>query len=230
MKPKGRYNIRIARRHGCRSSKTHRPEVSRTSWQSTGKRSSVTPCRKVAALLSHPDALALGREPRLAVLRRVRGHATRDRAGRLLRPAGDHFSGDPSFVHRNVMAPYLLHFDIMCRARALGTSGTTSGASPRRGTRPIRGVRSASSSGNSADRSSRSCPRSTTSTTRSRTSATQQGIPRKLQPTGRHGGGLVRLITRDVSRAVPGRREPGSRPRRALGPSGPRLKARPERR
>ena len=31
-----------------------------------------------------------------------------------------YFFGGSLVVHRHVMAPYLLHFDIMCRARALG--------------------------------------------------------------------------------------------------------------
>jgi peptidoglycan pentaglycine glycine transferase (the first glycine) len=121
MKPKGRYNVRIAQRHGVsivedasprglddflriygETIRRHglpgkSPRYFRTlvPWLSAERRGSLFFAEYQGIRLATALVVYFGRR-------------------------ATYFFGGSLVDHRNVMAPYLLHFDIMCRARALG--------------------------------------------------------------------------------------------------------------
>ena len=121
MKPKGRYNIGVARRHGV-------VVVEDTSWNG------------LADFLSIYDDMAdrqgLRAKPHSYFERLIDLLAPRRRAGLFFAehqgariaaalvvyfgPRATYFFGGSLATHRNLMAPYLLHFEIMRRAKALG--------------------------------------------------------------------------------------------------------------
>lgn len=121
MKPKGRYNIRVARRHGVSIVEDTSPrglEDFLTIYEETIRRHALpgkSP-QYFGALMP-----LLSTESRGSLF-------FAEYAGMRLATAlvvyfgrrATYFFGGSLVDHRNVMAPYLLHFDIMRRARALG--------------------------------------------------------------------------------------------------------------
>lgn len=123
MKSKGRYNIQLARRHGVTVAEDSSEggmqsflEIYREMTERQGLRGK--PHDYFSSLLESLRARGLGtlffaeREGRrlaAALVIFFGGRAT-------------YFFGASRSVDRHVMAPYLLHFEIMCRARELGCS------------------------------------------------------------------------------------------------------------
>ena len=121
MKPKGRYNVRLAQRHGVSVTEDVSPrglEDFLTIYADTVRRHTLRgkPPRYFRTLIPLLSATGRGsvffaeyRSTRLATALVVY-------FGR----RATYFFGGSLDAHRNVMAPYLLHFEIMRRARALG--------------------------------------------------------------------------------------------------------------
>ena len=121
MKPKGRYNVRIAQRHGVSVVEDGSPqglEDFLTIYGETIRRHAL-PGKSSSYFRT------------LIPLLTATGHGSvffADYGGKRLATAlvvyfgrrATYFFGGSLGVHRNVMAPYLLHFEIMCRAQALG--------------------------------------------------------------------------------------------------------------
>jgi len=121
MKPKGRYNIRVAQRHGVSIVEDGSPQ---------GLEDFLTVYGETIRRHALP-----GKSPSyfrtLIPLLTTTGHGsvffTEYGGARLATalvvyfgPRATYFFGGSLGVHRNVMAPYLLHFEIMRRAHALG--------------------------------------------------------------------------------------------------------------
>ena len=119
MKPKGRYNVRVARRHGV----SVLEDVS-----SQGIADFLNIYEYVRArtahdgsrLLPYPDLDAFGFGPRFGILRRVPRHEARNTLVVYFADTATYYYGGSRAIHRNIMAPYLLHFEIMRKAKALG--------------------------------------------------------------------------------------------------------------
>jgi lipid II:glycine glycyltransferase (peptidoglycan interpeptide bridge formation enzyme) len=121
MKPKGRYNIGVARRHGV-------SVVEDMSAQGIADFLGIY--RRMAARQAlRPKPASYFRELIEILGPRQRGSLFfAEYEGRRLATAlvvyfgnrATYFFGGSLDVDRRVMAPYLLHFEIMCRARALG--------------------------------------------------------------------------------------------------------------
>jgi lipid II:glycine glycyltransferase (peptidoglycan interpeptide bridge formation enzyme) len=121
MKPKGRYNTRVARRHGVSIVEDPSPrglEDFLTIYDDTLRRH---------ALRGKPPRYFRTLIPMLSATRRGSVFFAEYRGMRLATALvvyfgarATYFFGGSLVSHRNVMAPYLLHFEIMCRARALG--------------------------------------------------------------------------------------------------------------
>jgi hypothetical protein len=121
MKPKGRYNVRVARKHGVAIVKdnSYRGSVDFMRIQRcTAVRKGIEPVAPsyframLAELVSRGQASLFfaeygGRRIATALVITFGRRAT-------------YFYGGSLLLHRRVMAPYLLHFEIMRRAKALG--------------------------------------------------------------------------------------------------------------
>jgi peptidoglycan pentaglycine glycine transferase (the first glycine) len=121
MKPKGRYNVRVARRHGVAVVEDNSSRgvadflrIQRRTAERQGI--SVKPRSFFRTLLAELEAegrvclyFAEYRGRRLATALVVR-----------FGPRATYFFGGSLVLYRRVMAPYLLHFEIMCRAKAAG--------------------------------------------------------------------------------------------------------------
>jgi peptidoglycan pentaglycine glycine transferase (the first glycine) len=121
MKPKGRYNVRIARRHGVSIVED---------CSSHGIAEFVSICRETFARKNLGETDAEYFQTLIPILS-ASGHASvlfAEYEGKKLATAlvvyfghtATYYYGGSRAIHRNVMAPYLLHFDIMCKAKARG--------------------------------------------------------------------------------------------------------------
>ena len=121
MKPKGRYNIGVARRHGVvvieDNSRRGLASFLRI-YQATARRQGLEPkprayfeglTRKLAALGQGTVFFAEHRGRRIAAAVVV-----------YLGSRATYFFGGSLAASRELMAPYLLHFEIMMRAKAMG--------------------------------------------------------------------------------------------------------------
>lgn len=121
MKSKGRYNVRVAQRHGVVVVEDGSPQgvadflrIQR----STAQRQSIA-CKAPSYFRSM--LAELGRERRISIF--FAEYLGRRLATALVVSCGrraTYFYGGSLVLHRRVMAPYLLHFEIMRRARAAG--------------------------------------------------------------------------------------------------------------
>jgi len=129
MKPKGRYNIRVAEKHGVRVEESDNIDAFYTLVQETARRDGFTPQPKEkyqAFLEQLPDSFLLtaspqfpipclsGRQansqfPIIAALLGVIWHGT-----------GIYYYGASSYGHRTLMAPYALQWAAMQRCKAAG--------------------------------------------------------------------------------------------------------------
>ena len=121
MKPKGRYNIGVARRHGV-------SVVEDTSAQGLADFQEIyeETCDRQGMAPKPPDYfetlaslfLPLGKGS--LFFAEYRGVRLAAALVIYFGPRATYFYGGSSDMHRNVMAPYLLHFEIMCKAKSLG--------------------------------------------------------------------------------------------------------------
>ena len=119
MKPKGRYNIGVARRHGVSIVEDVSPRGLadfQCIYEETTTRQGITPkpADYFELLLSFAGShaslfFAEYQGVRLATVLAI-----------YFGPRATYFYGGSRDLHREVMAPYLLHFEIMRKARALG--------------------------------------------------------------------------------------------------------------
>ncbi len=121
MKPKGRYNVRVARKHGVvvveDNSEQGLADFMRIQRRTAGRQGiGVKPpgyFRDMLAELAAPRQVSLyfaeyrGRRLATALVITFGERAT-------------YFFGGSLVLYRRVMAPYLLHFEIMCKAKAAG--------------------------------------------------------------------------------------------------------------
>ncbi|MDD4319203.1 MAG: peptidoglycan bridge formation glycyltransferase FemA/FemB family protein [Candidatus Peribacteraceae bacterium] len=119
MHPKGRYNIKVAQRHGVRVERSGDVRAFHTLLQGTGERDRFTirPLRHYRAfldtvpgsflLLAYPNA-ETKEEPVAGLL------------GVIWNGTGIYYYGASSSAHRNLMAPYLLQWEAMKHCKAAG--------------------------------------------------------------------------------------------------------------
>lgn len=121
MKPKGRYNIGVARRHGV-------SVVEDTSVQGLAEFQDIyeETCERQGTSSKPPDyfedlaSLFLPLHKGSLFFAEHRGVRLATALVIYFGPRATYFYGGSRDVHREVMAPYLLHFEIMRRAKALG--------------------------------------------------------------------------------------------------------------
>jgi peptidoglycan pentaglycine glycine transferase (the first glycine) len=166
MKPKGRYNIRVAQRHGV-------SVVEDTSEQGLADFQQIyedmTERQEIEA--KSPEYFAalisiLSEQQKASIF--FAEHQGSRLAGAIVVYCGrraTYFFGGSLDTRRNVMAPYLLHFEIMCRARRWVSKSTIYGGLRPKTTRMTLGMTSALSNASSVDWKSTLCRVSITSTT-----------------------------------------------------------------
>jgi len=121
MKPKGRYNISVARRHGVAIVEDTSPrglaDFLRIYRDTAGRQGFRT---KPASYFE--SLLGIAAPRRRASLHLAEHDGARLAAALVIRfgSRATYFYGGSLDVRRHVMAPYLLHFDIMCRAKQAG--------------------------------------------------------------------------------------------------------------
>jgi lipid II:glycine glycyltransferase (peptidoglycan interpeptide bridge formation enzyme) len=121
MKPKGRYNISVARRHGVAIVEDTSPrglaDFLRIYRDTAGRQGFRT---KPASYFESLIGVAAPR--RRASIHLAEHAGTRLAAALVIRfgPRATYFYGGSLDLRRHVMAPYLLHFDIMCQAKQAG--------------------------------------------------------------------------------------------------------------
>lgn len=121
MKPKGRYNVRVARKHGVAI--TEDPSERGladflTLYEEMTERQGIAAkpedyFRDLVAILAHRDAGSV-------FLAELEGERIAAAIVVWFGRRATYFFGASTNRHRHVMAPYLLHFEIMRRARGLG--------------------------------------------------------------------------------------------------------------
>lgn len=121
MKPKGRYNIHLAQRHGVSVVEDTSPQGLadfQTLYEETAVRQGMTakPCDYFEALLSF---LLRGRCGSL-FFAEVQGVRLATALVVYFGRTATYFYGGSRDLHRHLMAPYVLHFEIMRKAKALG--------------------------------------------------------------------------------------------------------------
>ena len=121
MKPKGRYNVSVARRHGVsivEDTSPHGLEDFQRIYHDTAVRQGFRP--KPRAYFE--SLLALAAAGRRAALHFAEHDGLRIAAALVVRfgARATYFYGGSLAERRHVMAPYLLHFEIMVRAREAG--------------------------------------------------------------------------------------------------------------
>jgi lipid II:glycine glycyltransferase (peptidoglycan interpeptide bridge formation enzyme) len=121
MKPKGRYNVRVARKHGVVVVEDSSPQgltdflrINR----STAKRQAipVKPAHYFRSMVSE-----LGRQAMVSIFfAEFRGRRLATALVVTFGRRATYFFGGSLVLHRRVMAPYLLHYEIICRSKAAG--------------------------------------------------------------------------------------------------------------
>jgi len=121
MKPKGRYNVRIARRHGVSIVEDASPQGLDDFLRIYGDtiRRHGLPGKSPQYFRTLLPLLSTGSRGSL-FFAEYQGMRLATALVVYFGRRATYFFGGSLIVHRNVMAPYLLHFEIMRRARALG--------------------------------------------------------------------------------------------------------------
>jgi lipid II:glycine glycyltransferase (peptidoglycan interpeptide bridge formation enzyme) len=121
MKPKGRYNIRVAQRHGVSvvedTSERGLADFLRVYRRTTSRQDmGVKPASYFRTLVSIASPL----KQASLFFAEYKGRRLATALVTYLGRKATYFFGGSLILHRHVMAPYLLHFEIMRRAKALG--------------------------------------------------------------------------------------------------------------
>ncbi|PYK99359.1 MAG: methicillin resistance protein [Verrucomicrobia bacterium] len=121
MKPKGRYNIGLARRHGV-SIVEDNSEQGLADFQNIYEETATRKGRKAKPPDYFEELMSLLSPARRGSLFFAEYQGMRIATALVVYfgPRATYFFGGSRDIHRQVMAPYLLHFEIMRKARALG--------------------------------------------------------------------------------------------------------------